>query len=227
LIIAPFNEAVKQMTAYAYMSKITRALPLRELWMGGNFALGQNREGDFYRLMQIGEELGYGVGSVAPMLIEGAPVSSSRVRQLLQNGIVEGIETLLGRPFTLQGRVVLGDQRGRTIGFPTANIQLDDPLHAIPANGVYVCRARRSNDLDDLPAVVNIGIRPTFGSLHHTIEAHLLDWEGNLYGDLLQLVFLQRLRGEQKFPSREELIQQIQRDVAQAREIHGVSRHAS
>ncbi len=229
LIIAPFNEEVMQMSARDYLLKITQAVPLRELWMGGNFALGKDREGDFYRLMEIGEELGYGVGSVAPMLIEGAPVSSSRVRQLLQDGIVEGIETLLGRPFTLRGRVVLGDQRGRTIGFPTANLQLDDPIHAIPANGVYACRARRDGDPSDIPAVVNIGMRPTFNSQHHTIEAHLLDWEGILYGDILEVVFLHRLRGEQKFASVDGLIQQIQRDVEQTRELlsQGVQQHAS
>jgi riboflavin kinase/FMN adenylyltransferase len=217
LIVAPFNRQVMQMSAYDYMRKICDALPLRELWMGANFALGRNREGDVQRLMEIGEELGYGVGSVAPMLVEGAPVSSSRVRQLLRDGIVEGIEVLLGRPFKLQGTVVEGDHRGRQIGFPTANIQLDDPLHAVPANGVYVCRAFVEQQA--FPAVVNIGIRPTFDGKTPTVEAHLLNWDGDLYGWRLTLHFLHRLRGEVRFGSVDELVAQIERDVQRAREL--------
>lgn len=217
LIIAPFTHEVMNTTAYEYMSQLCSIMPLCELWTGSNFALGRDREGDIQRLMEIGDQLGYAVGSVAPMLVEGAPISSSRVRNLLRDGIVEGIDILLGRPFSIRGVVVEGDHRGRTIGFPTANVQLNDPLHAVPANGVYVCRAY----VEDIakPAVVNIGVRPTFDGHHQTIEAHILDWSGTIYGKTMRLAFLHRLRGEQRFRGTDDLVAQITRDVAQARDV--------
>lgn len=217
LVVAPFNQTVKHMTAYEYMTLVHDAMPLRELWMGPNFALGHNREGTMPRLMQIGEELGYAVGSVAPTLVEGAPVSSSRIRKMLSDGIVEGIEVLLGRHFSLEGVVVEGDQRGRTIGFPTANLALD-PWRALPANGVYACYAYLEGTR--FVAVVNIGVRPTFGQPPiQTVEAHLIGWSGNAYGAKLRLEFWHRLRGEQKFSGIEELKAQIARDVARTREL--------
>lgn len=217
LIVAPFNREIMQTSARAYMEQITRAMPLHELWVGTNFTIGHNREGTIQRLTEIGNELGYTVGTVSPVLIGGEPVSSSRVRKLLHDGIVEGIENLLGRPFSLRGLVVEGNGRGQQIGFPTANLAID-PLHAIPANGVYACCSWLRGT--PLPSVVNVGVRPTFHNAEEPIvEAHLLDWSGDLYGQTLRLDFWYRLRNERKFSSVEQLVEQITRDVDHAREL--------
>lgn len=217
LIIVPFTQEIMRTSAYDFMQLVYQVIPLRELWTGANFALGRNREGNVYRLMEIGDMLGYSVGSVPPMIIEGAPVSSSRVRNLLRDGIVEGIEVLLGRPFSLHGKVVVGEQRGRTIGFPTANIEMEYKDHAVPAKGVYAC----CTTIDDISytAVVNIGVRPTFDIGEQTIEAHVLDWSGDLYGQDLRIDFLHRLRGEQRFSGVDDLKAQIERDIRRSREL--------
>lgn len=214
LIVAPFTRETMGTPAYDYMRQICTAVPLRELWVGSDFALGRKREGDVPRLMEIGQELGYAVGTVAPVQVGGAPVSASRVRQLLYASDVQGVIPLLGRPFWLRGVVVEGDRRGHTLGFPTANIAVD-PVHALPADGVYACRVNLADGL--LPAVTNVGTRPTFEGVRRTVEAHLLDWSGNLYGQTLRLEFWHHLRGERKFNGIDELVAQIGRDAERAR----------
>lgn len=216
LIIAPFTRATMTTSAAEYMRQICATLPVRELWVGEDFAMGRGREGNIPRLMEIGRDLGYAVGTVAKAQLGGAPVSSSRVRQALLAGDVEGATLLLGRPFGLRGIVVEGDKRGRTIGFPTANLNID-AVHVLPADGVYACRVYL--DGAGVPAVTNIGLRPTVGGTGRTVEAHLLDWEGGLYGASLRIEFLHRLRGEQKFNGLAELVAQIGRDAARAREL--------
>jgi riboflavin kinase/FMN adenylyltransferase len=216
LIVAPFTQETKATGADAYMAQICASLPLRELWVGEDFAMGRGRAGDVSSLMVIGRNLGFAVGTVAKVLVDGQPVSASRVRELLAAGNVTGAAALLDRPFGLRGVVVQGDQRGRTIGFPTANMQTP-PDHVLPADGVYACRAYL--DGVSLPAVTNVGLRPTFDGLRRTVEAHLLDWSGDLYGKLLRLEFLHRLRGEQKFSGIEALVTQIRSDADAARDL--------
>ncbi|MBX0326649.1 bifunctional riboflavin kinase/FAD synthetase [Oscillochloris sp. ZM17-4] len=218
LIVAPFTEATKTTSAAAYMAQICAALPLRELWVGEDFAMGRGRSGDVPSLMTIGRDLGFAVGAVSKVMLGGEPVSSSRVRGLLAAGDVEGAAAMLGRPFGLRGTVVPGDQRGRLIGFPTANLQIR-PEHVLPADGVYACRI--ALDGASLPAVTNVGVRPTFDGLRRTVEAHLLDWGGDLYGRALQVTFLHRLRGEQRFSGVDALVAQIRRDADAARELLG------
>lgn len=216
VVIAPFNHEVMNTPADAYMRQVCYALPLRQLCIGSDFALGRMREGNAARLAEIGQELGYTLHAVDPLFVAGEPVSASRVRQYLYAGDVEGVVPLLGRPFWLRGPVIQGDRRGHTIGYPTANIAVH-PVHALPADGVYVCRVYL--DGTALPAVTNIGTRPTFAATRRTVEAHLLDWSGDLYGQHIRLEFLHRLRGEQKFNGIAELVAQIGRDVARAREL--------
>jgi len=216
LIVAPFTEETKATSADAYMAQICAALPLRELWVGEDFAMGRGRAGDVPSLMVIGRDLGFAVGAVPKVLVGGAPVSASRVRDLLAAGDVAGASTLLGWPFGLRGTVVEGDHRGRMIGFPTANLDIS-PNHVLPADGVYACRVRLGGA--SLPAVTNVGVRPTFDGLRHAVEAHLLDWGGDLYGQALHVTFLHRLRGEQRFSGVEALVAQIGRDAEAAREI--------
>ena len=214
LIILPFTREVMGQSAHEFMSRVCRAVALCELWVGWDFALGRGREGDLPRLRTIGQELGYSVHPVEPFDLDGAPVSSSRIRAALSAGDVVAAATLLDRPFSLRGTVMQGDQRGRTIGFPTANIGVD-AQHALPADGVYICHAWLGDQR--YGAVTNVGVRPTFAGAHRTVEAYLLDFVGEIYGETLRLDFLQRLRGEQKFDGIAALIAQITSDVAAAR----------
>jgi riboflavin kinase/FMN adenylyltransferase len=196
------------------MTRVCRAIALRELWVGHDFALGRGREGNLERLRDIGQELRYGVHPVEPLLLDGAPVSSTRIRSALNEGDLLGAARLLGRPFGLRGRVAEGARRGRTIGFPTANVAAD-PQHMLPADGVYVCRAQVAGQR--YGAVTNVGMRPTFAGAHRTVEAYLLDFADDIYGEILRVEFLHRLRGERKFDGIAALVAQITNDVAAAR----------
>lgn len=215
LIVAPFTRETMGTPAYDYMRQICIALPLHELWVGDNFALGRQREGNVPRLREIGIELGYSVHIVKTVLSSGGEqIASSRVRDILRAGDVEAAVALLGRRFGVQGIVEHGNRRGHTIGFPTANIGIHNH-HVLPADGVYACYALLRGER--IPAVTNVGVRPTFGGLSRTVEVHLLEWSGELYGQMLRVEFWHRLRGEQKFASITELAAQIRQDAEQAR----------
>src|SRR5262249_41976690 len=149
-----------------------------------------------------------------PFVLDSATVSSSRIRTALRAGDVDMAITLLGRPFSLRGLVMEGDRRGRTIGFPTANVAVD-AQHVLPADGGYICHAWLGNQR--IGAVTNVGLRPTFAGAHRTVEAYLLDFVDEIYGETLRLDFLHRLRGEQKFDGIAALIGQITEDVAASR----------
>jgi riboflavin kinase/FMN adenylyltransferase len=219
LLIAPFNRETMSTPAYDYMHQLCNIMPLRELWVGEGFALGRKREGTVPRLAEIGRDLGYTVGAVEPVMLGGERVNSSRVRRLLLEGAVADVEPLLGRPFSFCGEVVEGDRRGRTIGFPTANLRTD-ARQVLPADGVYACAVHAGGAGGEaVPAVTNIGVRPTFDGLRHMVEAHLLDWSGDLYGQTLRLDFFHYLRGERKFNGIEELTAQIRYDAEQARSL--------
>lgn len=218
VITHPFDRKLAATSAREFMEIINRQLGLRQLHVGHDFALGRNREGDVQTLTEIGEELDYSVQQIEPLKFDGQIVSSSRIRFLLGVGQIEKAARLLNRNYTLDGLVVMGDQRGRTIGFPTANLDIWK-MRAIPAAGVYVCRA--FIDQHSYGAVTNIGVRPTFETnpVSPTVETHILDFQGDLYGKPLRLEFLSRLRGEQRFSSAEDLIAQIHRDIIRARKV--------
>ena len=216
LIVLPFTRETMELTAQEFMAQICHAVALRELWIGWDFALGRRREGTLARLRELGHSLGYSVHPVdALALSDGTPVSSTRIRNALYDGDVVAAAQLLGRPFSVRGPVARGDQRGRTIGFPTANI-LVDAQHMLPGDGVYVCRAEVNGQR--YGAVTNVGMRPTFAGLSRTVEAYLLDFAGDIYGDVVRLDLLHRLRGEQKFAGIPALVAQISADVAAARQ---------
>jgi riboflavin kinase/FMN adenylyltransferase len=215
LIILPFNRDVMALTAQEFMARVCQAVALRELWIGHDFALGRGREGNLARLRDIGHELGYSAHTVEPLLLDGAPVSSTRIRTRLQAGDLLGASQLLGHSFSLRGVVAEGARRGRTIGFPTANVTVD-PQHILPADGVYVCHAQV--DGQRYGAVTNVGMRPTFAGTHRTVEAYLLDFFDEIYGETLRLDFLHHLRGERKFDGIAALVAQITSDVAAARQ---------
>lgn len=212
LVTHTFDSAFASITAGEYVQQLVTHARLSELWCGADFALGHNREGTVAYLRAAGEWFGFSVNVQPPVLMDGEVVSSTRIRQCLRDGAVEIAAKLLGRPFTLTGIVVEGAKRGRTIGIPTANLSVSEE-HAVPAVGVYACRANGQ------PAVTNIGYRPTFNSAEPvlTIETHLLNFNGDLYGQSVTLEFLTRLRAEMKFSGVEALVTQIRQDIENAR----------
>jgi riboflavin kinase / FMN adenylyltransferase len=218
VIIEPFTRELSQTSAREFIERLHNRLGLKHLLMGHDFALGHGREGNFDVLSKLGLEYGFSVEEVKAVQSQGEIISSSQIRLLLEAGNVSRAGLWLGRPYLVSGRVVLGDRRGRSIGFPTANLSVT-PGKILPASGVYACRAWV--DGQAWGAATNIGVRPTFdgqGSALH-LEAHLLDYSGDLYGQTISLEFIERLRGEQRFPDIQALIAQISQDVQQTRVI--------
>lgn len=218
LVTHPFNASVAAIRAVEFVDRLVTYAHLQELWCGADFALGHNREGNVDFLRAEGAKRGFTVNVGEPVMFEGEIISSTRIRQALRDGAVEQAARYLGRPFRLTGNVVEGAKRGRTIGIPTANVAISDE-RAVPATGVYACRARVGEQV--YQAVTNIGYRPTFeaGEAKPTIEAHLLDFSGDLYQQPLAVDFVARLRPEMKFNGITALIEQIQRDISTARQL--------
>ncbi len=192
---------------------------LNAAWVavGDNFRFGHNRSGDPELLARVGSELGFEVDVVSMVGDdEHDVVSSTRIRAELGHGRVSEAARLLGRRFSLTGPVVHGDARGRSIGFPTANLHIPERM-AVPADGVYAVFAEVAGER--FPAVVNIGVRPTFGVNMRAVEVHVLDFSGDIYGEEVEIEFVERIRGEQRFDSLEALTEQIARDVGTARSL--------
>jgi riboflavin kinase/FMN adenylyltransferase len=214
IITHPFNDQVRQTRAATFVDELCRYLDMRQLW-GGNFALGYQREGDIPFLRQLGEEHGYTVQQVEAMVLwQGERVSSSRIRRSLLEGDLAEVNGCLGRPYRVSGTVVGGKKMGRTIGFPTANIDFWDE-QLLPSNGVYATYAWLGNERH--LAATNVGIRPTVKGNAITVEAHLLDFDADIYGRTLRLEFIDRIRPEQKFSGLDALKAQIGADVAKVR----------
>lgn len=190
-------------------------LGARVVVVGERFRFGRARAGDAAHLASLGGELGFRVHTVPAVVLDGLPVSSSRIRKALARGDVDDAARLLGRVFFIDGRVVRGDGRGRSLGVPTANLEVQG--ETLPAAGVYAGRARAGTPGADWPCVVNLGERPTFGGGTATVEAHLLGFLGDLYGAELRLSFVRRLRDERRFAGEQELVAQIRRDIEAAR----------
>ena len=218
VITQPFDQSVAMTSARDYMAHLVASLDVRMLWVGHDFALGHNREGNVAALHKIGAEQGFRVHEFDPISIDGEVVSSSQVRKLLHEGDLKRAANLLDRLYSVEGTVVPGDQRGRTIGIPTANL-LIAAEKIIPANGVYACRGVVDGQV--WPAATNIGVRPTFDGQSSTrhVEAHLIGFEGEIYKHNLRLDFIERLRGEQKFASIQDLMNQIHLDISQTRRL--------
>ncbi|MFO7694640.1 MAG: bifunctional riboflavin kinase/FAD synthetase [Vicinamibacterales bacterium] len=188
-------------------------LGVSEVWVGGNFLFGHERSGTFAVLRDLGEKYGFRADKIDPVCVRDAVVSSTRVRRLLAEGRVDEAGVLLGRHFFLDGEVVGGDERGRDLGFPTANLRTDNEL--VPPHGVYATIARTADGFQ--PAVTNIGVRPTFGGGGApSIETHLLAGGRDLYGAGLRLYFVRRLRDEQAFASSADLQARIAQDCREA-----------
>jgi riboflavin kinase/FMN adenylyltransferase len=215
LAVLPFTHETARMSAQDFASQVlVRAVSARCVVVGESFRFGRGREGGARELEALGESLGFEVVALPPVLLGGEPVSSSRVREALAAGDLDTAHALLGRPFAIDGRVVRGDGRGRTLGVPTANLLPDN--EALPGEGVYACWACLEGE-GRFPAVVNIGRRPTFGGDNSVfVEAHLLGFEGDAYERKLRLELQARIRAERRFRNATELVGQIRADVAMA-----------
>jgi riboflavin kinase/FMN adenylyltransferase len=220
LAVLEFTRGVPQQPAEEFARGILGAgLGARAVVVGSNFRFGRGRAGDAPLLERLGAETGFRVRCLEPVRHEDRPISSTRVREALEAGDVAGATALLGRRYFVDGSVVPGDGRGRTLGFPTANLDLVNEF--LPALGVYACWARTLDDLaaPAWPAAVNVGRRPTFAGRRTGVEAHLIGFAGDLYGRRLRVEFLQRLREERRFAGPGPLREQIEADLAQARRV--------
>ena len=211
LVVIPFDEDFARIEPERFIGEILdERLGASRVSVGENFRFGAKAKGD-RRLL---EERGEFETRVVPLIdADGETISSTRIRALVAAGEMENARHFLGAPFMVEGTVLEGDRRGRTLGFPTANLVPDDTLVA-PGHGVYAAFA------NGYPAAVNVGVRPMFETGRGLlIEVYLIDFEGDLYGETLRVAFVERLRGERRFPSVEDLIAQMHRDVAEAREL--------
>jgi len=215
-LVIPFTLGFSRVEADAFVRNVLAGLvKAREVVVGFNHTFGRGAAGTPELLRELAAPFGIRVHVVPALTVDGILVSSSSLREALRTGDVDRAASLLGRPYTLRGRVTRGTLRGRTLGFPTANLRPSGPL--LLASGVYAARA--TWDGESAQAVVNIGVRPTFDEATPTVEAHLLDVSLDLYDRLLTIVFLARIRDEMKFPSAEALKTRIAEDVAVARRI--------
>lgn len=213
-VVIAFTRVLAAMEPEAFVKDVlVERLKAREVVVGFNHRFGRGARGDAAMLHSLGERLGFRAQVVEPLLIDGMPVSSTEVRAALQRGDLALAERFLGRPYSVGGTVVHGAGRGRSLGFPTANVRPDRPV-LVPA-GVYGCDLALDGAAH--PAVVNIGVRPTFGEATTTVEAHVLDFAGDIYDRHVELRFHERLRPERKFGSVDALRAQIAEDIKQAR----------
>ncbi|MBI1796761.1 MAG: bifunctional riboflavin kinase/FAD synthetase [Candidatus Eisenbacteria bacterium] len=216
-VVLPFTRELASLSPEAFVDEhLVRPFAPAALVVGEGFALGRGRTGTVERLAAIGEARGFAVEAVPLVQLDGAPVSSTRIRERLAAGGVAEAARLLGRRYRIAGRVVTGDGRGRTLGFPTANLMLDEE-RVVPADGVYAALAYLDGGREAHAAAMSIGLRPTFGGHTRTIEAHLLDWSGDLVGRPMTVEFAAWLRPELRFDGAEALIAAMKDDVAEAR----------
>jgi len=213
VVVLPFTVQFARTPARDFQAMLFDAAQLRTVVVGRDYTYGAHRTGSVTTLREAAATRGAVVAVVDPVTVGGVVASSSRIREYILEGRVIAAQALLGRPFDLDGVVVKGDGRGRSIGWPTANVDTHGEL--LPASGVYAVRVRTSGGWHG--GAANIGTKPTFGGSAVTVEVHLLDWSGDLYGQEVRVEFLDRLRAERRFGSVSELTAQIQRDVEAAR----------
>lgn len=216
VICADFTREFAQQNPGDFARRVlAEKIGVKEVYVGYDYAFGKGREGSIDSLKDMGLALGFTVGIVDAVQVNGTVVSSSLVRDLISSGRVDETYPYLGRHYSIEGNVIHGESRGHSLGFPTANIQSANEL--LPAYGVYAVRALLGGH--HLDGVASIGVRPTFGAGPVSIEVFLFGYDGNLYGKHLEVAFIKRLRGEQKFPDVDALVGQMHKDVEQAKEI--------
>jgi riboflavin kinase/FMN adenylyltransferase len=214
--VVTFTPELARLSAKEFISLVKKQLRMRGIMVGPDFALGRGREGSVELLRLLGREMGFSVEVVPAYRINGEVVSSTLIRRALAEGDMGKVKRLMGRYFCLGGKVVTSDKRGRLLGFPTANLDIN-PQQALPGNGVYGTITQV--DGRQFSSATNIGVRPTFGGTRKTVETHLLNYGGDLYDKEIMVEFVQKLRDERHFSSPEELQAQIKRDIQQAKVI--------
>jgi riboflavin kinase/FMN adenylyltransferase len=213
-----FNAAMAAMSAEDFVEQVlVRRLAAREVWVGPEFRFGHRRAGDIDVLRAAGVQHGFAAAEIEPLHLDGERVSSTRIRQALVAGDFDAAARLLGKPYAVSGRVVRGRQLGRTLGYPTANLRFGGKVPAL--RGIYATRVHGIDDGAAWPSVSSFGTRPTVGGVEPLLEAHLFDFDGDLYGRRIEVEFVARLRDEEKFPDLPTLVAQMHRDADEARRI--------
>lgn len=221
LVVIPFTRSFSQLTSEEFIQSILiDKIRTRKLVIGYDHRFGRDREGGFDYIQKHQAEYGFEVEEIPRQDVEAVGVSSSKIRQALAEGQVQTTIKFLGRPYNLNGTVVKGRQLGRTIGFPTANLQVDDANKLIPANGVYAVEVLYKGQT--FGGMTNIGFRPTVAGTHQTIETYIFDFDKDIYGEHIRLLFREFIRYEQKFSGLPALIEQLGKDQAQARTLLGL-----
>ncbi len=219
LLLLTFEATLAAMSAEDFIYQLViHSSELKAIYVGASWSFGQGGQGNVALLAQLGEKFHFSLQTIAPIYLQGAMVSSTRIRQLINQGDFKSASALLGRPYTLSGSVIPGAGRGRVLGIPTANLPVGNLQ--LPPNGVYLASASWKGTT--YQALVNLGVRPTIDSSNHpiTLEAHLLDFQGDLYGEELKIEFVHFLREERKFATLEQLKSQILEDIRLARTLH-------
>jgi len=217
VICLPFTREFSKVSAREFVEEILlKKIGMKEIVVGYDYTFGHKREGNIDLLKKLGDELGFKVCILGPILVDNMIVSSTRIRNLIMEGELEKVKILLNRYYQVSGEVIAGhDRGGRLLGFPTANLKLVNEV--FPKNGVYVVEVIYNNKV--YGGVTNIGFKPTFGNDALSVETHILDFDQNIYGKKIKLNFIKRLRNEKRFSSIEALAAQIKRDIEEARKI--------
>jgi riboflavin kinase/FMN adenylyltransferase len=216
-LVIEFDEAFCRKPGAEFVRELADGFgAIHSICVGANFTFGHRRDGDAKLLRTLGQALGFHVHGLAAVSLDGQAVSSTRIRAAVRDGRLDDAGQMLGRTFAIEGTVIEGDRRGRELGFPTANLDTDGLV--LPPNGVYAAHVRLGQE-EAHRAVLNIGLRPTLAKPEPTlqVEAHLLDFDGELYGQVMEIEFVEQLRDEQRFDSTDELAAQISRDIEHAR----------
>ncbi len=214
VICETFDRRFADQAPEEFVEKIlVGAIGIKEVTVGFDYAFGKARQGTIPRLREMGGKLGFAVHVVGPVTVDGRPVSSSRIREALEAGDVESAAQCLGRPYSLEGTVAKGFRAGGEIGFPTANIEPGEAQ--VPGGGVYAVYVAHNNRR--YPGVANIGVNPTFRRKRLSVEAHIFDFDEDLYGQEIEAFFIKRIRSEIEFKSADELAEQIRKDAAAAK----------
>ncbi len=216
IALLSFTPQVAKLSARQFVTLLRKYLKMRGLVIGDDFALGRGHQGNAEKLAALGKEMRFFVHIVSPFTIDGETVSSTLVRQILTQGNMEKARKLMRHPFSVSGKVITGDKRGRALEFPTANLDIGSQ-QVLPGNGVYASIAYA--DGEQFASATNIGIRPTFGQGQKTVETYLIDYHSELYGKELKVEFIRKIRDEQRFASPQELKSQVEKDVEKARKI--------
>jgi riboflavin kinase/FMN adenylyltransferase len=216
VITLNFTLELAQIGIQQFVGMLKKYLKMRGLVVGPDFAMGRNREGDIDTLRTLERGMDFSLTVIPPIAKNNELISSTTIRKALARGDVKMANDMLGRYFSLEGRVIAGSGRGKGLGFPTANIDID-PMQALPADGVYATLAY----IDDQPhqSITNIGSHPTFGETERTVEVHIFDYNGELYRRNLKVDIIERLRSQQRFATTDELVEQIAEDIRGARSL--------